>query len=69
MKRGEHFIKVENCRNKHSSPISISAWCVLNNKGDILKLHVICHKPKGKRQKQSTFKTRQFQLESAGFGE
>ena len=47
--------------------MSISAWCDLNSKGDILKLHDLCHITKCKCQKQITFTPKQFQLEGSGF--
>ena len=47
--------------------MSKSAWWDSNSKGDILKLHDTCYKPKCKCQKQITFNTHQFQLEGAGF--
>ena len=47
--------------------MSDSAWCNLNQKGDILELHDICHNPKRKCQKQVTFTPRQFKMEGAGF--
>ena len=39
----------------HCSPMSNSAWCDLNSRGDLLKLHDLCHNPKCKCQKQITF--------------
>ena len=44
-----------------------SAWCVLNSRGDTLKLHDIFHNPRSKCQKQFAFTPRQFQLEGRGF--
>ena len=47
--------------------MSNSAWCNLNSKDDILKLHDKCPNPKCKCQKQITFPPRQFQLEGNQF--
>ena len=47
--------------------MSNSAWCGLNKKCTVLKLHDMCHNPKSKCQKQITFSPNQFQLEGAGF--
>ena len=44
--------------------MSNSAWCDLIKKCTVLKLHDMCHNPKGKSQKQITFTPKQFQLES-----
>ena len=60
MKRGKF-------KNKHCSAMPTSAWCDLNSKGDTLKIHDICHNPKGKCQKQNTFAPKQLQLEGARF--
>ena len=43
--------------------MSNSAWCDLNNKITVLKLHDLCHNPECKCQKQITFTPKQFQLE------
>ena len=43
--------------------MSNSAWCDLNKKCTVLKLHDFCHNPKCKYQKQITFTPKQFQLE------
>ena len=45
--------------------MSISAWCDLNNKGDILKLHDKCSKCNC--QKIFTLTPRQYMLEGSGF--
>ena len=44
-----------------------SAWCDLSKDCTVLKLHVICHNPKCKCQKQITLRPKQFQVEGAGF--
>ena len=46
-----------------SIKMSNSAWCDLNKKSNVLKLHDMCHNPKCKCQKQITFSPKQFQLE------
>ena len=43
--------------------MSNSAWCDLNNKGNILKLHDKCPNPKSNCQKMITFTPHQFMLE------
>ena len=43
--------------------MSKSAWCDLNNKGDILKLHDKCPTPKCNCQKVITFTPYQYMLE------
>ena len=43
--------------------MSKAAWCDLNLKGDLLKIHDLCHNPKCKCQKHTTFILRQFQME------
>ena len=40
--------------------MSSSTWCDINSKGDILKLHDKCPKPKGNCQKIITFTPHQF---------
>ena len=52
---------------KHSSAMSNTAWCDLNTKGQVLKIHEMCPNPRCKCQKQKMFTARQFQLERAGF--
>ena len=63
MTRGEDFIKKGRCKNKHCSSMSNSAWCGLNSKGDILKLHDKCPNPKCNCQKIITFTPHQYMLE------
>ena len=43
--------------------MSNSAWCDLNSKGDILKLHDKCPNPKCNCQKIITFTPHQYMLE------
>ena len=43
------------------------AWCNLNSKGDILKLHDKSPNPKCNCQKQITFTPKQYMLEDVGF--
>ena len=45
------------------SAMSNSAWCDLNSKGDILKLHDKCSNPKCDCQKIITFTRQQYMLE------
>ena len=44
--------------------MSNSAWCDLNSKGDIIKLHDKCPNPKCNCQKHFTFTPHQYMLES-----
>ena len=48
---------------KQCSAISNSAWCDLNRKGNILKLHDKSPNPKCKCQKINTFTPHQYMLE------
>ena len=64
MTKGEGFIKRGKCKNNHCSSISISAWCDLNSKGNILKLHDKCPNPKCNCQKIITFTPHQYMLET-----
>ena len=43
--------------------MSSSAWCDLNSKGDMLKLHDKCPNPKCKCQKIITFTPHEYMLE------
>ena len=61
------FVKSGFCSHGHRSAMSNSAWCDINKKCSVLKLHDFCHNPKCKCQKQITFSPNQFQLEGAGF--
>ena len=63
MTRGENFMNEGNCINNHGSIMSNSAWCDLNSKGDILKLHDKCPNPKSNCQKVITFTPHQYMLE------
>ena len=63
MTRGEDFDKNAKCSHGLRSAVSNSAWCDLNKKCTVLKLHDMCHNPKCKCQKQITFTPKQFQLE------
>ena len=67
MTRGEDFMEEGKCKRNPCSALSNTAWCDLNSKGDLLKMHDHCSNPKRKCQKQITFTPRQFQLEGAGF--
>ena len=66
MTRGEKFIKKGKSKNNRCSAKPNSAWCDINSKGDMLKLHDPCNNPKCKCQQQITFTPRHFQLESNG---
>ena len=63
MSRAESFTKKAECKKNHRSSMSKSAWCDLNSKGIILKLHDKCPNPECQCQQQITFSPKQFQLE------
>ena len=63
MTKGEDFIKKGKSKNNHCSYMSNSAWCDLNSKGKILKLHDKCPNPKCNCQKVITFTPHQCVLE------
>ena len=63
MTKSEDFIKNAKCKHRHRSAISNSAWCDLNSKGNILKLHDKCPNPKFNCQKAITFTPQQNMLE------
>ena len=63
MTREECFIKKGKCNNNQCSSMSNSAWCDLNSKGDVLKLHDKCPNPECNCQKIITFTPRQNILE------
>ena len=67
MTRGQDFIKNAKFSHGHRSVMSNSAWCDLNKKYTVLKLHDMCHNDKCNCQKMITFSPNQFQLEGAGF--
>ena len=67
MTKAENFIKKGKSKNNHCSAMSNSAWCDLNVKDDILKLHDLSNIPECECQKQITFTPRKFQMEGAGF--
>ena len=67
MTKGQDFIKKGRCKNKHCSSMSNNAWCDLNSKSDIIKLHDKGPNSKCKNQKLITFTPKQFQLEGKGF--
>ena len=62
MTRGGNFIEKGRCKNKHCSSMSSSAWCDLNIKGDILKIHDKCPNPKCNCQKVTTLTPHQYML-------
>ena len=63
MAKGEDFIKKRKCKNNHCSSISNSAWCDVNIKGYILKLHDKCPNPECGCQKIIRFIPHQYMLE------
>ena len=63
MTRGENFIEKASCKNKHCSSMSSSAWCDLNIKGDIIKLHDNCSNPKCNFHKIISLTPHQYMLE------
>ena len=65
MTKGEDFTKKGKSKISHGSSMSNSAWCDLNSKGDILKLHDKCLNPKCKCQKIITFTRHQYMLGGA----
>ena len=67
MTKGEFLLEKAKCKHGHRSTMKNSAWCDLNKKCTVLKLHDMCHNPKHNCQKQITFTPKQFQLEGAGF--
>ena len=60
MTRGENFIKNAKCKPGHRSAMNNSAWCDLNKKCTVLKLHDICQNPECNCQKPFTFTPKQF---------
>ena len=42
----EDFMRNAKCKQGHRSAMSNSAWCDLNEKCTVLKLHDMCHNPK-----------------------
>ena len=63
MIKGKNFTENAKCKHGNRSVMSNSAWCGLNGKGDILKLHDKCPKHKCNCQNKITFTTNQFQLD------
>ena len=51
------------CKNNLCSSVSNAAWCALNSRRNIFKLHDICNSPKCKCLKQISFTPKQLQLE------
>ena len=62
MTRGQDFNKRGKCKKNHCSSTSNSAWTDLNSKGNLLKLHGNCPKPKYGCQKMITFTPHQHML-------
>ena len=63
MTKGEDSIKRGKCKNNHCYSMSISAWCDLNSKGNIMKLHDKCPNPKRNCQNIITSTPHQYMLE------
>ena len=63
MTRAENFTKRGKCKDTHCSSMSNSAWCDLNNKGDLLKLPDKCPNPKCSCRKIINFTPHQYMLE------
>ena len=63
MTRGEDFVNRGKGKNNHCSTMSNSAWCDLNDKGNILKLHDKCPNPKCNCQKIINLTPHQYMLE------
>ena len=55
MTKGEDFFKRGKCKDNHCSSMSNRAWCDLNRKENILKLHDKCPNPKCNCPKIVTF--------------
>ena len=47
--------------------MGISAWCDMNKKLTVSKLHDMCHNPERNCQEQITFTLMQYMLEGNGF--
>ena len=62
----ENIQKSVECKNIHSSPMSNLSWCVLNNEGNLVRIHDMCPNLKCKCQKQFTLNANQFQIEGSG---
>ena len=67
MTRKESFVKNAKRTHGHRSAMRNSAWCDLNKKCTVLKVHDTCHNPNCICQKQLTVTPKQFQPESNGF--
>ena len=63
MTRGENFMEEGKCKNNHGRSMCNLAWCDLNSKRDLLKLHDKCPNPKCNCQKIITLTPHQFMLE------
>ena len=63
MTKGQNFIKRGKWKHNHCSSMSNSAWCDLNSKSNILRLHDKCPNPKCNFQKIITFTPHQYLLE------
>ena len=63
MTGAESFKKGGKCKNIRCSSMSSSAWCALNSKDDILKLHDKCPNPKCGCRKILAFTPHRYMLE------
>ena len=63
MTKGEDCNRKGKCKTNHCSSMSNSAWCDLNSKSKILKLHDKCPNPKCNCRKVITSKPHQYTLE------
>ena len=63
MTRAENFMRKGNSKNIHCSSMSNWAWCDINSKSDISKLHEKCPNPKCNCQKIITFTPHQYMLD------
>ena len=65
--RGQKFEQNGNCKHGHCTAMSKSAWCDLNNKVDLLKIHDRCPNNKYSCQKLITSSAKHFQTEGSVF--
>ena len=65
--RGQKSKQKGKCKHGHCLTLSNTAWCDLNSKSDLLKLHDKCANSKCSCQKMITLTPRQLQMEGSGF--
>ena len=68
MTTGEIFQKKAKYEHGFCSPMSNLPWIDLRNGFNVLRLHDVCGKSGCKCQKQLSSSSRQYMLESSGFG-